>query len=124
MAEAKSPGGDSAGTAEILLSWSMSTTEISAPTNPSLPRPKLTIDALQALVRVGSNHSWMRWWAHWNYPQNPVQMALSLMNENCESIACRDLEYRGFEKVVTTSGIVVYVCDRVTETGEPYISKL
>lgn len=88
------------------------------------PRARLTIDQLLPLARVGSNHSWLRWWAHWNHPQNPVQMAISLMDENGKTTDCHALEVKGFEKLVTNLGLIVYVCDRVDESGKPFVSRL
>lgn len=84
----------------------------------------MTIVDLQALARVGSNNSWLRWWAHWNWPQNPAQMAISMMDETGKTGECRDLEAKGFEKVVNDRDFIVYVCDRVDEQGQPFISRL
>lgn len=88
------------------------------------PRTRLTIFQLQALARVASNNCWVRWWAHWNHPANPAQMAISLMGEEGRTMECRDLEQRGFEKSVNSRGFVIYVGDRVEEDGTPYISRL
>ena len=93
-------------------------------TETAVVRARLTIDTLQGYARVAANHSWVRWWAHWNHPQAPSQMAISLMDETGRSVECRDLEEKGFEKVVTDRGFIVYVCDRVDEHGQPYVSRM
>ncbi len=87
-------------------------------------RAKFTLEQLQAFARVGGNSSWVRWWAHWNCPQNPAQMALSLMDENGETMDCYDLETKGFEKFVNERGMIFYICDRVDESGQPWVSRM
>lgn len=87
-------------------------------------RAKRTISQVQSLACIGSNHSWVRWWAHWNHPVNPCQMAISLMDETGKTVECRDLENQGFEKVTTQRGFIIYICDRVDEEGRPFVSRL
>ncbi len=87
-------------------------------------RAQLTIDQLQALARVASNNNWTRWWAHWNHPASPTQMAISMMDETGKTLECEELCRRGFERFVNDRGFIIYVCDRVDENRRPFISRL
>lgn len=88
-----------------------------------MTRAKLTIDKLQSHARMLSNSCFTRYWAHYNWPQNPVQMAIAIKDDDGNTASCHDLERANYEKQ-TTNGNIIYICDRINSDGTPYVSKL
>lgn len=87
-------------------------------------RASLTIEDLLSLVRTGSNNHYLRWWAHWNYPQSPTEMAISIMGDSGATLVSTELEAIGFDRTISDTGFIVYVCDRVDDDGHPFLSRL
>lgn len=42
----------------------------------------MILEELQRIVLRLSNQTWVRYWIHWNYPQNPMKMAINLRVRN------------------------------------------
>jgi hypothetical protein len=72
----------------------------------------MTINELQALVRIIANNTFCRYWLHWNHPSEEGRhMAIAAMDANGHSHDLPDLEHRGFIRQVTDTGMVVYIVD-------------
>ncbi len=87
-------------------------------------RCAMTIDTLQSFVLRLSNGCHVRWWAHWNYPQSPTQMAIAVLNDDLRPVTCDALEREHFERRTLRNGYVVYVCDRIDGSSNPFTSLL
>lgn len=83
----------------------------------------MTIDELQSHVRRLSNSCHVRWWAHWNYPQqSPWLMAIHLMDYRHE-IHCAEMLKAGFCGE-SSNGYTYLVAERTNEDGTPFRSQL
>lgn len=92
----------------------------------------MTADELQAIVIRLSNSCWVRYWLHWNYPQNPVQMALHAVefkgdgtyNMQCVPMIKELKKYVIMNKFPLRSPDILYIIPRTNEDGTIYESKL
>lgn len=83
----------------------------------------MTIEKLQGLVRVISNSLYVRWWAHWNHPQEkPWEMAISAIDASGKQVELPDLLKDGFHE--KTMGLrrrhIYYIIERTNENGTPF----
>lgn len=84
----------------------------------------MTLDELLRIVRVLSNSCFVRWWAHWNYPQKePHQIAFCAINGKGEPESIYEGDLRGYNKV-ELAGLTYYVFNRLNGDGTPYRSEL
>ena len=86
----------------------------------------MTLENLQRIVLGLANSSHCRYWVHWNYPQNPIQMAIQIVDytgpDTLKPFVVKDLESAGF--VRWNEETIFYIIDRTTEDGKPYHSKI
>lgn len=83
----------------------------------------MTLEELQRIVLMLSNSAYVRWWAHWNYPQQtPWIMALRVSDEAPDALES-DLLARGFRKVVLDN-MHYWLIDRIDEQGRAFRSEL
>lgn len=81
----------------------------------------LSLEALQAIVRVLANQAFVRYWAHWNYPcESGWEMAIALRDRS-RSLDSSELEAAGFRRVFS-DGQAYYVIRRIDEQGRPFTS--
>ena len=79
----------------------------------------ITADKLQTLVLRLSNQCYVRYWLHYNYPEeSPWLMAIALHNCPNLSILEEELTAIGFQNPDNREPI--YIIERVNENGNPF----
>lgn len=98
----------------------------------------MTANRLQLNIVLSlSNQLWVRYWSHWNYPNNPTKMAIQCLESREDSktgthvwkpVRVKDLEREQYDCELFSDGNPdcqwIYVFDRTNEDGTPYVSKL
>lgn len=79
------------------------------------------IRELQRIALKLSNSVWVRWYAHWNYPQrNPWKVAISLVDVTGQPIELYEPDLPiGWQKVQDEK-TVTYVWERADDKGNLY----
>lgn len=85
----------------------------------------MTLEELLRIVRRLSNSAWVRYWVHYNWPDNPSIMAIQLLDvsgskSHWAPVPCDDLLKLKF----TVTPNLIYTIQRLDEKGEPYHSLL
>lgn len=82
----------------------------------------MTLEELLRIVRRLSNSAWVRYWVHYNWPDNPSIMAIQLLDVvkdgHWAPVPCDDLLKLKF----TPDAKLIYTIPRTDEKGEPYHS--
>jgi hypothetical protein len=86
----------------------------------------MTLDKLQNLVLTLANQMPVRYWVHWNYPENPTTMAVKLVtDEQYQGGRLHDEMRRvGFKFTYTASVGWIWTIGRTHDDETPYKSKL
>lgn len=77
----------------------------------------MTLNQLQNIVLILSNHSHTRYWKHWNYPsRGPWLMAI---NSTADRTNESEFLSRGFTKQ-NIDGVDYWMIERTDDDGSPY----
>jgi len=73
----------------------------------------ITLNHMLALVRVLSNSCFVRWWAHWNYPQtHPWEIAFCAIDFDGSAVEVYEPDLPEHKKEVNEDGRVFYIFTR------------
>lgn len=56
----------------------------------------MTPEELHRIVRILANSCYVRYWLHYNYPETPAYMAISVYGHGSISTLHKELKERGF----------------------------
>ncbi len=81
----------------------------------------MSIEEMLQIVRILSNSCWVRWWVHWNYPQEtPWKIAFCPIDDTGRPIGIDETRLSDYEKI-SRHGLIYYVFIRKNEDGSPFL---
>lgn len=85
----------------------------------------MTLTKFNRIILKLSNGCWVRYWVHWNYPNNPCQMAFSAKEYDGANSALYEEDFikEGFKKKYIDNQLY-WIINRTNEDGSNFTSNL